>query len=173
MSALLRGLRRTLQVPFTLIAVLLIGLIGLAGPAPAHASGDRSQINNASTHNVGVFARYKKDLPSQPASFYVLGPGHETDDDFEIVGLYVPANVRLAWGESDGAAATAAPRVAHVLEGEQLAVADLVDDSQPDAVAYQLSLPASAVDTTLASVDALPSFSQAQLDLELETAPLD
>lgn len=212
MSALLRRLRRTLQLPLALMAVLLIGLLGFVAPSPALASGgdyltsssykeltaalntttdkqrledlqvleqavasstDRAQISNGSSHNLGVFARYKKDLPTQAASFYVLGPGHQTDDDYEIVGLYVPSDVRLVWGASNGTSATAAARVARVLEGEQLTVGDLVDDREPESVAYQLSLPAFAVETQLASVDPLPSFSQAQLDLELETAPLD
>lgn len=89
------------------------------------ASDDRAQIHNFSHHNVGIFARYKKEPLSTPATFYVLGPGHETDDDFELVGLYVPAGVKLEWGEGGGAAASnAGPRIARVLEGQPVRLAD-------------------------------------------------
>jgi hypothetical protein len=106
------------------------------------ASDDRAQIRNASHHSVGVFARYKKEPASTPASFYVLGPGHETDDDFELVGLYVPAGVRLEWGDGGGSAAsTATPRVARVLEGQKVR---LTDGVTPAAAVSAPAAPASA-----------------------------
>ena len=132
-------------------------------------SNDRATVSNGSTHNLGLFARYKKEPADQQASFYVLAPGHESDDDYEVVALYVPAEVALAW---DGAAAPAAapsPRLVRVLPGEQLAVTD----PATDALAYQLNLPAFAVDSQNPEVAALPSFNQEQLDSELETAPVD
>jgi hypothetical protein len=154
------------------------------------SSGDRAQLNNDSSHSVGVFARYKKDPATQSPDFYVLGPGHETDDDYELVGVYVPSNVTLAWGEGHGATAAAAPRVARILEGQQLTITDpevandpattnpanaapVANAAATQAVTYNLSLPVFSVDTKLAGITGLPSFNQGQLDQELETAPLD
>lgn len=89
------------------------------------SSDDRAQIRNRSSHSVGIFARYKKEPIGTPASFYVLGPGHETDDDYELVGLYVPSGVSLRWGVEGGAPATSTgPRVARVLEGQRLRLKD-------------------------------------------------
>jgi hypothetical protein len=143
------------------------------------ASDDRSQVSNRSSHSIGVFGSYKKEPASQPASFYVLGPGHSTDDDYELVGVYVPAGVSLRWDADGGAQATSAPRIARLLEGQQLKVTDPSSDVTPvapppvSAVTYQLSLPVFAVDASSKAVASLPSISQALLDMEPETAPLD
>ncbi|KEF42588.1 MAG: hypothetical protein ER33_04815 [Cyanobium sp. CACIAM 14] len=138
------------------------------------SSDDRAQLSNRSSHNLGIFARYKKDPATTPARFYVLGPGHETDDDYEPVGLLVPPEVSLSWSDSGEVSAAAAPRVLRVLEGEQLELTDAAPEAEaPDAVAYQLSLPAYSVETGLPSIAALPALNQNQLDQEPETAPLD
>ncbi len=153
------------------------------------SSSDRAQLSNTSSHSLGVFARYKKLPATQPASFYVLGPGHRTDDDFELVGLYVPAAVSLDWGRG-GVKATSSPRVARILEGQQLTISDpVLDASQPDgaaapaaqgpnapvaeAVSYALSLPVFAVTAKVTGGPDLPALTQDQLDLEPETAPVD
>ena len=132
-------------------------------------SNDRATVSNGSTHNLGLFARYKKEPADQPASFYVLAPGHDSDDDYEVIALYVPAQVGLAWEGAAAPAPASSPRLLRVLPGEQLAVSD----PATDALAYQLNLPAFAIDTQNAEVAALPSFNQEQLDAELETAPVD
>ena len=157
------------------------------------ASDDRSQISNKSTHSVGVFARYKKEPATSPAGFYVLGPGHATDDDYEVVGLFVPADISLSWGAEAGAPATSAPRIARILEGQQLNVKDLPAPAAEAAPAtanavpaaksavattepplgYALNLPVFALQTNSDAVASLPSLSQVELDGELETAPLD
>lgn len=132
-------------------------------------SDDRAQISNESSHSVGIFARYKKELPSQAANFYVLAPGNSTDDDYNVVGLYVPANVNLSWGENGKAAAAQAPRVARVLDGEVLSVTD--NPEQADT--YSLSLPAFSVAAQVKGLASLPNLDQSKLDLERETAPVD
>lgn len=137
------------------------------------ASDDRAQLSNQTTHNLGVFARYKKDPSDAAASFYVLAPGHDTDDDYELVGLLIPPQVALRWADSGLAAAASSPRVLRILEGEQLALTDVAAEEGSDAVAYQLSLPAYSVENALASIAELPGLNQSQLDQELETAPLD
>jgi hypothetical protein len=101
-----------------LLALLLGALLCLSLAAPARADG-RAQLRNDSSHNVGVFLHFKKDPPERPAPFAVLAPGHETDDDFDLVGLYLPADVALSWPAGDEPA-TAAPRLARVPDGQQL-----------------------------------------------------
>lgn len=137
------------------------------------ASDDRAQLSNASSHNVGVFARYKKDPADSAATFYVLGPGHQTDDDYEVVALLVPPQVGLNWGEATAVAAVSSPRLARILEGEQLELSDPAN-AQPDGpTAYHLTLPTFTVTSSLATVAEVPALSQAELDLAPETAPLD
>ena len=137
------------------------------------SSDDRAQLSNQTTHNLGVFARYKKDPADVAARFYVLAPGHDTDDDYELVGLLVPPQVALRWEDSGESPAAPSPRVLRILEGEQLALTDAAVELGSDAVAYQLSLPAYSVGSSLASIAELPGLNQSQLDQELETAPLD
>ncbi len=116
------------------------------------SSSDRAQVSNKSSHSVGVFARYKKLPATQPASFYVLGPGHKTDDDFELVGVYVPADVSLGWG-SGGVKAGSSPRVARILEGQQLKISDpVLEVSQPEVTA-----PAATAAATPAAPAAAPA----------------
>jgi hypothetical protein len=131
------------EAPRTLSAEQQLRLADLTALRTAiAASDDRAQIRNASHHRVGVFARYKKEPPTTPATFYVLGPGHETDDDFELVGLYVPAGVKLEWGAGGGAAAsTAGARIARVLEGQPVRLTDGVA-AAPAASAAAASAPA-------------------------------
>lgn len=136
-------------------------------------SDDRAQLSNSSSHNIGVFARYKKDPAETPASFYVLGPNHQTDDDYELVALLVPPQVSLSWGDGGKVAADQKPRLARILEGEQLELSDPAESQDDAQTAYALNLPAFTVTNTLAGVAELPALSQAELDLAPETAPLD
>ena len=137
------------------------------------ASDDRAQLSNASSHSVGVFARYKKESADAAASFYVLAPGHETDDDYELVALLVPPQVSVSWGEQGSIAAASTPRVLRILEGEQLDLSDPAAAEADGAVTYQLNLPAFSVDNTLAGLTEIPGLSQSELDQQPETAPLD
>jgi hypothetical protein len=161
-----------------LLPLLLALLLLLAPGAPARADG-RAQLRNDSTHHIGVFLRFKKDPPASPAPFAVLAPGHETDDDFDLVGLYLPAEVALNW-EAGGAPAAAAPRVARVPASQQLQLGDPIADpaapAAPQAPAYLLNLPlADLLDGRAAAAltAELPAFSQAELDAQPETAPTD
>lgn len=137
------------------------------------ASDDRAQLSNASSHSVGVFARYKKEPADAPASFYVLAPGHETDDDYDLIALLVPPQVSVGWGDQGSVAAASTPRVLRILEGEQLDLSDPATAGGDGAVTYQLNLPAFSVDNTLAGLADIPGLSQSELDQQPETAPLD
>ena len=89
-----------------------------------------AQLRNDSTHNVGVYLRFKKDPPASPAPFSVLPPGEETDDDFDLVALYVPA--------------APGPRLASVVAGQQVRLSDPAPDPADPAAqspAYGLDLP--------------------------------
>ena len=101
----------TLSLPRRLLALLLACLVCFSLAGPARAAG-RAQLRNDSTHNVGVYLRLKKAPPASPAPFSVLAPGEETDDDFDLVGLYVPAEVSLRW-DAGGAPAAADRRRTH------------------------------------------------------------
>lgn len=138
------------------------------------ASDDRAQLTNQTTHNLGVFARYKKDPADAPAQFYVLAPGHATDDDYELLGLLVPPQVSLAWADTGKISPASSPRVLRLLEGEQLAVSEpaAAETSLGDVI-YQLSLPAFSVEASLAFIPELPAINQLQLDQDVETAPVD
>lgn len=136
------------------------------------ASSDRAQISNGTSHNLGVFARYKKEPIDSPASFYVLSPGHQTDDDYELVALLVPPQVSINWGEAEQLDAAPEPRLARILEGEHLAITDPAT-ALSEASGYQLSLPMFTVNSTLDLVAEVPSLSQLDLDQAVETAPLD
>jgi hypothetical protein len=140
-------------------------------------SDDRAQVDNRSQHSVGVFARYKKAPADSRAEFFVLGPGHETDDDFELVGLYLPAGVALEWGDGHGVAAAPAPRLARLLEGQRLRVSDPAPVDPADEAsagpAYRLDLPSFAVVSRSEQVVDLPALSQDDLDAHPETAPVD
>ncbi|MFM7265607.1 MAG: hypothetical protein ACKOZW_08495 [Cyanobium sp.] len=151
-------------------------------------SDDRAQLRNDSTHNIGLFLRYKKDPPGAKAALQILGPSQEIDDDFELVGLYVPAGVTLAWDQDrqppGGAAAAPGPRVARVLEGQRLHLADVpaapeTPDAKtlPDAaVGYSLNLPIFALlepGAAAALVADIPNLSQVELDGQRPNAPTD
>ena len=66
----------TLSLPRRLLALLLGCLVCFSLAAPARAAG-RAQLRNDSTHNVGVYLRFKKAPPTSPAPFSVLAPGEE------------------------------------------------------------------------------------------------
>lgn len=151
-------------------------------------SDDRAQLRNASSHNIGLFLRYKKDPPESAASLQILGPAQESDDDFELLGIYVPAGVTLQWGQEaqppSGAGPAAGPRVARVLAGQQLRLADApvtpespgVGSSQEASVGYSLNLPIFALlePEAAASITAeVPNLSQAELDAQPANAPTD
>lgn len=131
-------------------------------------ANDRPTITNDTSHNLGVFVRSKRQSSGQPATFVVLGSGHETDDDYASIALFIPANVPVSWpGRSAETGGTPA-RVVPLLPGEELRL------SQPEgAKGYHLNLPAFALLTESAELGALPSFSQEELDAQLETAPVD
>jgi len=137
------------------------------------ASGDRAQISNETSHNLGVFARYKKEPIGSPASFYVLGPGHQSDDDYELLALLVPPQVSLNWGEAGQLDGAPEPRLARILEGEQLEITEAVKPLPEGSSGYQLNLPAFTVNNSLDLVAEVPSLSQLDLDQAVETAPLD
>lgn len=136
-------------------------------------ANDRATISNSSAHNLGIFARYKKEPADQPASFYVLGPGHQSDDDYEALALYVPPQIDLSWGEQAGQPGVPSPRVVRVLPGEELEVAEGVEATVAEFTTYQLSLPAFALETQDAQLASIPRLSQEDLDAQAETAPVD
>lgn len=149
------------------------------------ASDDRSQVRNASRHNLAVLTLSKKALPGTAASLGVLAPGHDSDDDYSVVALVVPPDVSLQWGEAGQAKAEAAGRLLRLPEGAVLRVSDPAqpdpaasgDTSQasaePGPVAYALSLPPFALERSLPDGNTAPSLSQAELDAQSESAPLD
>lgn len=145
-------------------------------------AGDRAQLTNDTSHNIGVFSRYKKDPVDADATFYVLGPGHQTDDDQILLAFYLPEDVSLTWGDNGHIDAARHPRLARILDGEQLVISSLDPASAsasdpttdaPQPVSYQLNLPAFSVASRQPGIASLPALSQDALDLELETAPLD
>ncbi|MFZ0409476.1 MAG: hypothetical protein WAM11_15415 [Cyanobium sp.] len=132
-------------------------------------SEDRALLRNQTSHNLGFFARYKKDPADQPPQFFVLSPGHSNDDDFALVALLVPSDVALVWGEQGTAAANPRnPQVVRVLEGQQLSVSDATA-----AGGYRLSQPPFQLLDQWKPAQTVPSLSQVALDQEQETAPLD
>lgn len=149
------------------------------------ASDERSQVRNASSHNLAVLTLSKKALPDTPASLGVLAPGHETDDDFSVVALVVPPDVSLQWGEAGTAAAATSGRLLRLPEGAVLRVSEPAPATAPatgDAaqqagesgpVVYQLSLPPFALQPSLADGSEAPALSQAELDAQPESAPVD
>jgi hypothetical protein len=140
------------------------------------SSNDRATISNDTSHSVGLFASYKKDKPGQAPSFYVLAPGHSTDDDYNVVALYLPAATPLEWGDSGSVTAISQPRLVKVLDGEELQLTDPASGDAANASVkpgYRLNLPAFEVNSKTDIVTSLPSLSQADLDGQPETAPLD
>ena len=131
-------------------------------------STDRPTVENNTSHNLGVFVRSKRQSAAQPATFVVLGAGNETDDDFESVALFIPANVPVSWPGKPAEKGATPARVARLLPGQELRVSDPVDTT-----GYQLNLPAFALDTESADLGALPSLSQEDLDAQPENVPVD
>lgn len=162
---------RVFQVTTALVLGLVLWLFPFSSPAFAD-EGARATLSNASSHNLGLFARYKKMPLDQDPVFYVLAPGHTTDDDYDVLALYVPANVSVIW-PGDGS-----PRLSRTAEalplpaGKELEVSDALSD-EPTPLAYSLSLPASPRGQSVLSSAVLPNFDQTALDSEAETAPLD
>lgn len=156
-------------------------------------SDDRAQLTNQTTHNLGLFARYKKDPSDQPPQFYVLAPGHQSDDDFDFVALLVPQGVSLSWGEQGARAARSnGPGVVRILEGQPLTVSEgsvPINDATPQStqsgtptskaattepvVSYKLSQPPFQVLDHWEPALTLPQLNQSALDQEIENAPLD
>lgn len=146
------------------------------------SSDDRAQITNETGHNLGFFSRSKKDPADALPTFYVLAPGHQSDDDEILLALFVPADVDLSWGDQGHQDSASQSRVARVLEGEQLVVSSGLTSTdldstlavdQPGSDDYHLNLPIFTIDKNLTGVASLPALSQEALDLEPETAPLD
>lgn len=137
------------------------------------ASDERSQVRNASSHNLALLTLSKKALPGTAASLGVLAPGHETDDDYSVVALVVPASVSLQWGETGSTPAETSGRLLRLPEGAVLRVSDPAAADETAPVAYQLSLPPFALQPTLPDGSEAPALSQADLDAEPETAPVD
>lgn len=142
------------------------------------ASDERSQVRNDSSHNLALFTLSKKAQPGTAPSLGVLAPGHETDDDYSVVALVVPASVSLQWDDTGSAAAASSGRLLRLPEGEVLQVSDpaaaeTAPTGESGAVAYQLSLPPFSLQPTLPDGSAAPALSQADLDAEAETAPVD
>lgn len=149
------------------------------------ASDERSQVRNASGHNLAVLTLSKKALPGTAASLGVLAPGHETDDDFSVVALVVPPEVSLQWGEAGKAAAQASGLLLRLPEGAVLRVSDPAPEAaeasgngspasgEPGPVAYALNLPPFALQPSLADGSEAPALSQAELDAQPESAPVD
>jgi hypothetical protein len=148
------------------------------------ASDDRSQVRNTSSHNLALFSLFKKARTGSAPQLGVLAPGHESDDDFSIAGLYIPAGVSLEWADGGTAAAASTARVLRLPEGEVLTVSDALaepataDATDPaaassEAVTLQLSLPPFSLAAALPEGGELPTFSQADLDSQIETAPVD
>jgi hypothetical protein len=131
-------------------------------------SNDRPTVDNATTHNLGVFVRSKRQAADQPATFAVLGAGQETDDDAETVALYVPANVPVSWAGREPDSGATPVRVARLLPGEDLRVSEAEGGK-----GYVLNLPAFTLDTEASDLAAFPSFSQAELDAQPANAPVD
>lgn len=131
-------------------------------------SDDRPTVENNSTHSLGVFVRSKRQSADQPATFVVLGPGHETDDDFASIALFIPANVPISWPGHQPDTGSTPGRVVALLPGEALQVSD------PDpSKGYLFNLPAFALESESSELGALPSFSQQELDAQPETASID
>lgn len=149
------------------------------------SSDDRSQVRNASSHNLAVLTLSKKALPGTTASLGVLAPGHETDDDFSVIALVVPPEVSLQWDPSGQAAAEASGRLLRLPEGAVLRVSDPAPEAavasgespqasdQPGPVTYALSLPPFALQASLADGSEAPALSQADVDAQPESAPVD
>ncbi|MEB3325608.1 MAG: hypothetical protein VKM17_09785 [Cyanobacteriota bacterium] len=131
-------------------------------------STDRPTVENNSSHSLGVFVRSKRQTADQPATFVVLGPGHETDDDFASIALFIPANVPLSWPGRLPETGTTPARVVSLLPGQALEVSDTESSK-----GYQFNLPAFALESESAELGALPTFSQQELDAQPETAPVD
>lgn len=141
--------------------------------AGAIGDGDEAAtVSNASSHNLGLFARYKKDSPDQAPQFYVLAPGHSSDDDYDALALYIPSLVSVNWEGATSAQVSPTPQVLDLLPGEALEVSDTPGEGQP-GVGYGLNLPALILDSKLAGLPTLPQLNQQALDAEAETAPLD
>lgn len=140
-------------------------------------SDGRAQLRNDSTHNIGLYLRYKKDPPNTPAPLRVLGPDQESDDDYELVAFYVPEGVTLQWGQRVLAAAPG-PLLARVLEGQRLRLGDGVVDAVngESRIGYTLNLPVFSLlqsDASSAVAADVPSLSQADLDAQIPDAPTD
>jgi hypothetical protein len=132
------------------------------------SSNDRPTVENNTSHSLGVFVRSKRQSAEQPATFVVLGSGHETDDDFASLALYIPANVPVSWPGRLPETGTTPARVVPLLPGEAL---EVNDTEAPTG--YQFNLPAFALESESSELGALPTFSQQELDAQPESAPID
>jgi methionine-rich copper-binding protein CopC len=132
-------------------------------------SDHRPTVDNATVHNLGVFVRSKRQAGDLPASFAVLAAGEETDDDFETVALFIPANVSVSWAGREPDSGATPARVVRLLPGEHLRV----NDAEGTKGGYVLNLPAFALETEASDLAAIPTLSQAELDAQPATAPVD
>lgn len=175
------GDRPAARLATALTALLLACVVLVLPAAPVRAdAGDRAQIENASSHSLGLFARYKKDAPGVAARFYVLAPGHQTDDDYEPLALLVPPGVSLSSADrATTSGVTPKPRLAPITPNLPLTVqdsapAEAADTQGADApIGFVLDQPVPDLVSALPGVDELPGFDQATLDQQPETAPLD
>jgi hypothetical protein len=132
------------------------------------SSNNRPTVENNTSHSLGVFVRSQRQNADQPTTFVVLGPGHETDDDFASIALFIPANVPVSWSGHQPETGTTPARVVPLLPGEALDVSDT-----NLSTGYQINLPAFALESESSVLGTLPTLSQQELDAQPESAPID
>ncbi len=122
-----------------------------------------AECRNETGKTIAIYGpKSKKSDSPYDNSLYLLPDGQTTDDDWDCEGIYLPNDVQVA-GLDLGS-----PVAIKVLQGTQLVV-----KSNPDTGAFEFNLPPAKVLKADEINWNIPDVSQAALDLQFPTAPID
>ena len=123
---------------------------------------ENSVCRNDTGKTLGIYTKTKKTaLPT--LSF--LGANEATDDDIECVGIFLPAESKVAFGDAEG---FAEPVIAKLVPGTQL-----VATADPETGVLDFNAPGLGFFKTGEIDWTIPTLTQAEVEAQVPNAPVD
>ena len=118
----------------------------------------RAQCHNQTPGTVGVYVNKPKKSPTQ---LYFLAAGHETDDDWDCDGFYLPAGTQVVLAPGDEAQMLGEPIAVQFVDGTQ-SFARI----NPLTGAVEFNVTPAKVFKSSETAWTMPGFSQAQVNAQ-------
>ena len=125
-------------------------------------SSSRSVCRNETGKTLGIYTKSKKAaLPT--LSF--LGTGQETDDDFDCVGIFLPAGSKVTTSDAEG---LVDPVIVKFVPGAQL-----VATANPETGVIDFNIPNSGFFKSGEIDWTIPALTQTEVESQVPNAPVD